>query len=122
MRISDWSSDVCSSDLLLQGRGIQISLGIDELQFVSIAQRHRGSSLGAYTDPVEICRCWLRSVAFDGAFKVAVVHGRDQFCIHLQQRFAAGEHNETLLCRPSRSEEHTSELQSLKRISYALFC
>src|SRR3546814_17570618 len=60
-----------------------------------------GSSLGAYTDPVEICRCWLRSVAFDGAFKVAVVHGRDQFCIHLQQRFAAGEHNETLLCRPS---------------------
>src|SRR3546814_8162751 len=71
---------------LLQGRGIQISLGIDELQFVSIAQRHRGSSLGAYTDPVEICRCWLRSVAFD------------------------------------RSEEHTSELQSLMRISYAVFC
>src|SRR3546814_12966660 len=35
---------------LLQGRGIQISLGIDELQFVSIAQRHRGSSLGAYTE------------------------------------------------------------------------
>src|SRR3546814_13373740 len=25
-------------------------------------------------------------------------------------------------CRPSRSEEHTSELQSLMRISYAVFC
>src|SRR3546814_8216569 len=30
--------------------------------------------------------------------------------------------NDVLLSAPSRSEEHTSELQSLMRISYAVFC
>src|SRR3546814_7431888 len=31
-------------------------------------------------------------------------------------------HFQTVLVRPRRSEEHTSELQSLMRISYAVFC
>src|SRR3546814_2164913 len=31
-------------------------------------------------------------------------------------------HPPSALCRPTRSEEHTSELQSLMRISYAVFC
>src|SRR3546814_4452122 len=91
MRISDWSSDVCSSDLSSPAR-----------------RRRRGLRGG---------------------------EGRGEACASVapcgEQHAEAGEHdnsddeqhNETrdrLLA--ARSEEHTSELQSLMRISYAVFC
>src|SRR3546814_1823103 len=45
---------------------------------------------------------------------------------HLGQRHFAGETPTDIVCLPARnairSEEHTSELQSLMRISYAVFC
>src|SRR3546814_3118945 len=86
MRISDWSSDVCSSDL--EGGFGQIILGRDCLQ-------HR------VVEPF-LERHHRRGIARKGA----VGKGVD-----LRDRKAAG-----------RSEEHTSELQSLMRISYAVFC
>src|SRR3546814_1675838 len=51
--------------------------------------------------------------------KVGFVGGMD---IPLIRRFALGYEEGAKYVNPKRSEEHTSELQSLMRISYAVFC
>src|SRR3546814_2433302 len=43
-------------------------------------------------------------------------------CVDVERRHAAASSTVTTAAFPSRSEEHTSELQSLMRISYAVFC
>src|SRR3546814_1277641 len=101
MRISDWSSDVCSSDLRLvalrrqnaraeQARPIAENVALTNLRF-----RYEISG----DDPP-----WRPVRAWDDGSKVYI-----EFPARLDQ----GE---------ARSEEHTSELQSLMRISYAVFC
>src|SRR3546814_6101564 len=97
MRISDRSSDVCSSDLLQP-------LG---LRALFVLQR-----VDALFERAHV----LRGPGFGAAL---VLHA------HLQplpaEPSAAGEHQQRH--QPGqRSEEHTSELQSLMRISYAVFC
>src|SRR3546814_2931752 len=94
MRISDWSSDVCSSDLEGEGGGVLLQLEI------------HGSATG-------------------GANRHDPVHEGGQQCRAPVRRGAGGDDGQVVLERhaPSlRSEEHTSELQSLMRISYAVFC
>src|SRR3546814_3854290 len=84
MRISDWSSDVCSSDL--------------RTEVATEVQGLAQSILDRYQTGIQISTVAIQNVqppeqvqaAFDDAVK--------------------------------RSEEHTSELQSLMRISYAVFC
>src|SRR3546814_3323935 len=97
MRISDWSSDVCSSDLAGIGRGA-----------------------GQPTDdePVGKCTDYARTGQHDG---------RDDR--HLLRQLSrpsdsghAGYRRHVRRRAWLRSEEHTSELQSLMRISYAVFC
>src|SRR3546814_8355451 len=86
MRISDWSSDVCSSDLT--GRGVVPTARADQLDPLVrdlITRLHR---LG-------------EPVAFDPT---------------------TSERTFRLALYENRSEEHTSELQPLVRISYAVFC
>src|SRR3546814_2094468 len=91
MRISDWSSDVCSSDLQTPpGHG-----------------RDHGQADGAHgrqpdrpTDPARPARRHLRWPPLTAS------------------RFTSAAHHS----RSLRSEEPTSELQSLMRISYAVFC
>src|SRR3546814_9645142 len=101
MRISDWSSDVCSSDLRRQGRGQSArGDGGDGRQ----ARRHEGNGgLPA------------RSQSRQGAG-----HGAEAGAAAA----AAGTTRSTEATQTAegRSEEHTSELQSLMRISYAVFC
>src|SRR3546814_6350549 len=116
MRISDWSSDVCSSDLLFAPRAVELTVVIhahvragchmwrhptDALRWKSWqssgVDRHRLSEwrkrpLGQRLTDVP---------AFDDDWG----HGR---LIVLDRR------------KTARSEEHTSELQSLMRISYAV--
>src|SRR3546814_4630640 len=138
MRISDWSSDVCSSDLSRSrlrhrggelrvagrhtqnrsgassngplnrrraGEGIRMSDNLVELEDLlpqlgpAVQQRQIGDSLGKEADKLKdsdklICR--LAAV-----LEIA---------------------RETDFDADSRSEEHTSELQSLMRTSYAVFC
>src|SRR3546814_6230075 len=90
MRISDWSSDVCSSNLRLPFGG-------------SV----RVEAMAAILAPVG-------PVAWHQRDAQAIV--RPQFGRRLAHRAAhAGE-------AQLRSEEHTSELQLLMRISYAVFC
>src|SRR3546814_5905132 len=100
MRISDWSSDVCSSDLEYPGHG-----AIDR------------QPDGANTCPSEGFRRQLRRpyrIAGAGAWTI-------------DSKFLAKRGYHASGTRPNsagwgRSEEHTSELQSLMRISYAVFC
>src|SRR3546814_6440740 len=92
MRISDWSSDLCSSDLLRSFAQELTAIACDEAPFGSI--RH----VAAKPEGKE----------FDQR-----VNGIALF----QQLIVA-----FIAVERDRSEEHTSELQSLMRISYAVFC
>src|SRR3546814_10627762 len=92
MRISDWSSDVCSSDL---GFGIGTVFGVgDEAIAVAVHGREVEAGVGAGL----------------GCADLAVDIG-----VEPAEHLARGHLG-------MRSEEHTSELQSLMRISYAVFC
>src|SRR3546814_4170734 len=97
MRISDWSSDVCSSDLIscvrrLTSRLTMFSSGRWDKWVEVEDEIHRG---GCRARP----RCRGSGPTGD------LLGGRRR---HMD--------------RTLRSEEHTSELQSLMRISYAVFC
>src|SRR3546814_4703985 len=111
MRISDWSSDVCSSDLgapvrvhhragLLQ-RGHVHLVDIGEVRDVALGRLHILGDLAAEADDLDllVLAAGGRARAGDGAALV-----------------------EEVGIEVGRSEEHTSELQSLMRISYAVFC
>src|SRR3546814_10361252 len=112
MRISDWSSDVCSSDL----RCVARVGGADELRPLCAAGRGPGAVVrhaAARTRAVRRDRVLDRGDL--GAWR-AGLYGRGDLALDgVGRRFS----NPSL---PLRSEEHTSELQSLMRISYAVFC
>src|SRR3546814_9543811 len=123
MRISDWSSDVCSSDLaaarpvcwaalvVLVGAGIALT--------------------GPSSSGVEAFYGLYRADAFSAYAKV-LIYAAAGIAILMAPRFFERTGGDNL--RPEypvlillaavgmRSEEHTSELQSLMRISYAVFC
>src|SRR3546814_6316307 len=100
MRISDWSSDVCSSDLQIRSP-IHVAPPARHAHLPSSAVSHRRTKRrknlplprGLHLHSGELPR--ERGIIGDGPVR--------------QRRFA-------------RSEEHTSELQSLMRISYAVLC
>src|SRR3546814_8104412 len=94
MRISDWSSDVCSSDL-------------SACQFINTSRQNLSIE--------ELFQAWKLAqsnsdilITAGEGFQYRVVFGAEG-CAHCQEN-------------TDRSEEHTSELQSLMRISYAVFC
>src|SRR3546814_9895541 len=90
MRISDWSSDVCSSDLKIESprfyRKCEIAIG--RTQTARKSKRAR-------------------------AIHAKVANRRKDY-LHKASAKIASQYG-------TRSEEHTSELQSLMRISYAVF-
>src|SRR3546814_10338431 len=120
MRISDWSSDVCSSDLLCHGlckcgrlrefqahpeaEADEYGAGkegkaptpIDELRFAQKCAEQQKQTIGC-NEPHWFAKLWK----------------------HAEARSPA---RRGVLNRQQRSEEHTSELPSLMRISYAVFC
>src|SRR3546814_7961821 len=98
MRISDWSSDVCSSDLLALARALL-----------------KRPDLLVANEAISV---------LDGAGQNRLVERildrrRGQGVIWTLQRPEMAALFDSILVR---SEEHTSELQSLMRISYAVFC
>src|SRR3546814_4084766 len=115
MRISDWSSDVCSSDLyLLRSRAGPFERGLDR----SARQRRHRYVLEAAAETAD-CRArrtdhhhfTLSHLLILSIVQLAIVRW---FVICCR---CAG--RESYNSRMQRSEEHTSELQSLMRISYA---
>src|SRR3546814_4004800 len=108
MRISDWSSDVCSSDLVFaagQGAGADADRGITA-GFGRLAHR-RAAEAGC-----QRLRAHGRAVVAD---RVGHRAERRRLRAGRVRAHANGRRGE------ARSEEHTSELQSLMRISYAVF-
>src|SRR3546814_2273257 len=118
MRISDWSSDVCSSDL--RGK----AAGADRHHAPEIL-RPRALDLGRGAELVEEVP---ETVDVGEARQVAECHRLvgEQRARHQRQRGILGTRNGEAaleaIAPANRSEEHTSELQSLMRNSYAGFC
>src|SRR3546814_1244289 len=111
MRISDWSSDVCSSDL--GGRAAQRSGADDDI----IALRPDDAGQGRLDLRSAGEGCGARDIVERvGAVGRVDRHADDGGCADRQR----GKRDRALVA--GRSEEHTSELQSLMRISYAVFC
>src|SRR3546814_6530945 len=110
MRISDWSSDVCSSDLIKDHI-------VEKLQAVPLQDLIKASAkagLLAYMPAVD--GKTLPTNPFD---PVASPVSAD---VPIMVGSTKDEATNVFLSDPTRSEEHTSELQSLMRISYAVFC
>src|SRR3546814_6572543 len=108
MRISDWSSDVCSSDLADPAKGV--------------AYLERAHKAGIPSATARLGEAYLegRGVPQDPGKAIPLLQqaaeaGQPGAMMALGQGYLKGE-------GLPRSEEHTSELQSLMRISYAVFC
>src|SRR3546814_9307947 len=139
MRISDWSSDVCSSDL----RAEEHRASDQQAGEHAPPGTRQGALGGGHVD------------GLDDPGAAVVAFGDDDRVVHLQLALAREVHQREQQLRrtarlvehdgedllgarsvgigggrevahtatlPTRSEEHTSELQSLMRISYAVFC
>src|SRR3546814_4643708 len=130
MRISDWSSDVCSSDLAQILASVQ-AFCLDDFEglahrFVAVRQQHeRKFMLG---DEVVVR---LHAVARHaenigaGFLELRVQITEIQAFLGAARRVVLRlevDDQRLALERAQRSEEHTSELPSLMRISYAVIC
>src|SRR3546814_7652854 len=126
MRISDWSSDVCSSDL-----------GDDTGQFhrqghaaLSLLREDWGWPAGAaMRQPSLANRCWSSAVQPSRTASPARTDGwpgmRAAMAvspIRHSSTVSAPRYSAASTSAATRSEEHTYDLQSLMRISYAVFC
>src|SRR3546814_8248846 len=128
MRISDWSSDVCSSDLIIVrqdlGRRLKRILRFLHISFprhhadLGLASHHRSAFQIAKTEEEQIgrhsgsggeCHLCLAAAKLPAGLDRHVADGK------LIRRNNGGQIE-------GRSEEHTSEPQSLMRTSYAVFC
>src|SRR3546814_3930929 len=119
MRISDWSSDVCSSDLLVAGESGQRLQALNEIAKFGDPRAIEGAA-----DQI--------SEKSDGGFRIAATlmtlpgNAGEQAARDILRGPEAEQTNPKVFIDASaqlhRSEEHTSELQSLMRISYAVFC
>src|SRR3546814_974674 len=115
MRISDWSSDVCSSDLVVRDGGAAVVDG-------NAGQRRAEQQVAARVQVLRLLHRGLQRAGDKGeclpggqrvaGAGVAVGAGFQR----VDQGVESGPGGER------RSEEHTSELQSLMRNSYAAFC
>src|SRR3546814_5392323 len=128
MRISDWSSDVCSSDLartlplpdVFEHGAARFGPAVDRRSPRGIEKfPARGSGQRAEGD-----RCIRRPECgeADSFDRLPGVGRDDPERVDIRQLALIGRHAGGRVALDVRSEEHTSELQSLMRISYAVFC
>src|SRR3546814_1452302 len=105
MRISDWSSDVCSSDLL--------DVFVDRTVLVD-------EGVGARDVGLRLVVVVVRDEILDRIVREKLL----ELAVQLRRQGLVRRHDQRrpLQLLDDRSEEHTSELQSLMRISYAAFC
>src|SRR3546814_8643227 len=112
MRISDWSSDVCSSDL-------------SDSAAPFLANSHGPAWMAEATRNAKIPLIHLSTdYVFDGSKTTA--YSEDDETVPLGVYGASKRASELAVISVNpqsiRSDEHTSDLQSLIRISYAVFC
>src|SRR3546814_4311928 len=112
MRISDWSSDVCSSDLASSAPATVRHTLVFEREGVSAA-RWPSQSRSATI---------LSRAAALASLRAIRPFAPPTDLPHSSAKIASSNASREGVLIVSRSEEHTSELQSLMRISYAVFC
>src|SRR3546814_10369030 len=112
MRISDWSSDVCSSDLAI-AKQITDKPGAQDLRLPSGLKLKSSVVLVVDQKTNEV-------LAAQHADSVQPIASLTKLMTALVVTDAKQPMDEVI--EITRSEEHTSELQSLMRISYAVFC
>src|SRR3546814_9107935 len=112
MRISDWSSDVCSSDLYGASPSIALFCA------ASLATLGQSSSPPRYAEIVA-CEAMPRMRTRNSRSKPFIT---DSTVINAVTPTAMPIIDAAEIKEMKRSEEHTSELQSLMRNSYAVFC
>src|SRR3546814_10312532 len=118
MRISDWSSDVCSSDLFALAGG---RMGIGAVtSAVGPPESEDAQMLIGATFREQLGRHML-SWGVDESDPPLPARLKPLFD-YLGWTMVAGEDRKNREKLRGRSEEHTSELQTLMRISYAVFC
>src|SRR3546814_6390180 len=146
MRISDWSSDVCSSDLGPRSdrRVVIADAGVDILAVERDAQPVRNIPaeieaeilcdllvLERVRGGVDLRRALLRDAAFPPVAAIEeglaiLVDAQPQIGVAFAdigtRRRPPAPEEIAVVVEIGRAEEHTSELQSLMRISYAVFC
>src|SRR3546814_5224734 len=114
MRISDWSSDVCSSDLL-NLRSVSAAYGKGQVLWdvaLDIRPGEAATILGRNgVGKTTLMKTIMGQIPVAGGY--IYINGDDVTAMSAHERSRAG---------IGRSEEQTSELQSLMRISYAVFC
>src|SRR3546814_7934105 len=132
MRISDWSSDVCSSDLRRsysapgRGQGNALSgrlrrIRAPESRTIGADGSRPRTASGGAREVAGLCRPKQRTSQHCQASAIA----RKGACEDATHRCCVGRSQPVLRFSRSagtRSEEHTFEPQSLMRISYAVFC
>src|SRR3546814_8919103 len=118
MRISDWSSDVCSSDLMVDWAR---SCG-----FPVVAAGKGTKYLPSYHDltPADVWDHYgiAAEEAAAGGMNAQMFNSFMDGTKSAIEMAAVANACDLAPARGGRSEEHTSELQSLMRISYAVFC
>src|SRR3546814_6213855 len=128
MRISDWSSDVCSSDLAANILGwidrpdLDMRALVGGINLLEVGAG-RGEHLTARDRVARHAAAEIMDAAGDLfliAFAEKVDRRDNQPLAARVQLLVADARDQPDIA--DRSEEHTSELQSLMRISYAVFC
>src|SRR3546814_7783488 len=116
MRISDWCSDVCSSDLILHAQE-------EAPMEATVAERGQITLPKAVRDALGLSKGTILKVELDGG-RIILRKSVDDAISRARGRFKLDGFADTseAMTTIRRSEEHTSELQSLMRISYAVFC
>src|SRR3546814_5415280 len=104
MRIRDWSSDVCSSDL------------IDTFEAIALITQQ------ATKGDLKKLGFAFEDMQAQGAIRSLIQNLDEYRRVRDESLKAKGTVSGAFDTRMLRSEEHTSELQSLMRISYAVFC
>src|SRR3546814_4615011 len=117
MRISDWSSDVCSSDLINTTPLVDVMLVLLIIFLIAVPvaiqtiEKLRIPVIVAVESKDKVENLLLTVSTTDDAGRSAGEPG-----------YQGASRNGECRIYLNRSEEHTSELQSLMRISYAVFC
>src|SRR3546814_6578476 len=124
MRIIDWSSDVCSSDLagddVFEGQPAMLDglrLAVPTTLALDGMDPHVSQSFAAALSRLSAAGARIEEIEVPEFAQLAAINAKGGFTSS-----EAWAWHRDLIARAARSEEHTSELQSLMRSSYAVFC
>src|SRR3546814_8444301 len=117
MRISDWSSDVCSSDLIAEfQKGLFFRSQIGKRAGFELCKDVRQQRRHCIVKGLYLSKVGRQPLGQPCGLSRQHPLAQETFEALVFSRETAVRHSET------RTEENTSELQSLMRISYAVFC